>query len=87
MQKFPRRGGLSAGVSKVSSWKTLRGQQPVGVKEGWFRRRGMDRVKEDIMVEGKKDEDHLLAVGVESSHNEKHKREWKIALRNWFIVS
>lgn len=53
----------------------------MGVKEGWFRRRGMDRVKEDIMVEEKKDEDHLLAVGVESSHDEKHKkkkREWKM---------
>lgn len=33
----------------------------MGVKEGWFSRRGMDRVKEDIMVEEKKDEDHLLA--------------------------
>lgn len=66
---------------KVSSWKAVRGTtQPVGVKEGWFRRRGMDRVKEDIMVEEKKDEDHLLAVGVQSSHNEKHKkREWKMA--------
>lgn len=46
----------------------------MGVKEGWFRRRGMDRVKEYIMVEGKKDEDHLLTVGVESSHNGNHKR-------------
>lgn len=54
----------------------------MGVKEGWFRRRGMDRVKEDIMVKEKKDEDHLLAVGVESSqsHSGKtQKREWAIA--------
>lgn len=51
----------------------------MGVKEGWFRRRGMDRVKEDIMVEEKKDEDHLLAVSVESSHNENQKRVSKMA--------
>lgn len=73
MQKFPRREVWELkSCGKVSSWKAVRGQQPVGVKEGWFRRRGMDRVKEDIMVEEKKDEDHLLAVGVESSHSEKH---------------
>lgn len=68
--------------SEVSSRKAVRGQQPVGVKEGWFRRRGMDTVlKEDIMVEEKKNEDHLLAVGVRVliMKNKKQKQSGK-----WF---
>jgi len=42
-------------------------------------------VKEDIMVkEKKKDEDHLLAVGVESSqsHNGKTQKEWENCLNS-----